>query len=308
MKKPKSAIHVVDVSNWLHRAYHAGPQLNSPSGYPTGAVKVFLNMVDSLRRKLSPNDCLVFAFDCPRNESWRYELVAEWCESNGRGAEGLYKAGRKDDPEKRESLSKQMKLVYELLDTAGFCLLAQECSEADDILGTIARRFHKNYNVHLHTRDKDGAAMLVYRNVHIEHPAADRSPARTLSGSEDCVKVYGVRPSQIVDYLTLMGDSADNIPGVPGIGEQTAVKILTQFDSISNFMSMEKECARYKSFRDSNFPMPIALMQELITLNTRVAGVPTQAKALRRKPITQKRTDALLRLKRKYAFSTLFGA
>ena len=303
-----TAIHVIDVSNWLHRAYHAGPQLTSPSGYPTGAVKVFLNMVDSLRRKLSPNDYLVFAFDCPRDKSWRYELVQDWCKTNRVGSDGLYKAGRKDDPEKRESLSKQMKLVRTLLDAAGFCLLVQDASEADDILATIARRFHHVCNVHLHTRDKDCASMLVYPNVCVEHPAADRSPARTLAGSEDCVKVYGVRPEQIVDFLTLMGDKADNIPGVPGVGEQTAVKILTAFDSIANFMSQEKECSRYKSFRDKNFPMPIELMQELITLNTRVAGVPTQLKKLARKPITQKRTDELLRLKRKYAFSSLFGA
>lgn len=304
----RHAIHVIDVSNWLHRAYHAGPQLSSPDGYPTGAVKVFLNMVDALRRKIGPNDYLVFAFDCARDMSWRYELVQDWCKLNRLGDEGLYKAGRKDDPEKRDSLSKQMKLVHKLLDVAGFCILWHSNSEADDILATIARRFHTHYDIHLHTRDKDCASMLVYPNVFIEHPAADKSPARTLRGSEDCVKVYGVRPSQIVDYLTLMGDKADNIPGVPGIGDQTAVKILTAFDSIANFLSQEKEVARYKSFRDQNFPMPISLMQELITLNTRVAGVPRNVCGLRRKHITEDRANELLRMKRKYAFSSLFGA
>ena len=304
----RQAIHVIDVSNWLHRAYHAGPQLTAPCGYPTGAVKVFLNMVDSLRHKLGPNDYLVFAFDCARDMSWRYELVQDWCKANHVGADGLYKAGRKDDPEKRDSLLKQMRLVHKLLDVAGFCLLWHATSEADDILATIARRFHQQYNIHLHTRDKDAAALLVYPNVCIEHPAADKSPARTLSGSEDCVKVYGVRPNQIVDYLTLMGDKADNIPGVPGIGDQTAIKILTSFDSIENFMAQEKEAARYKSFRDKNFPMPISLMQELITLNTRVAGVPLSVSGLRRKRITEERTKELLRMKRKYAFSSLFGA
>lgn len=311
-------LHVIDVSNWIHRAYHVAPPLTAENGYPTGAVKVFISMVESLVGKLREDrertgdiHVVAFAADAPRTRTWRYAMVRDWAEANSLGSDFLYKAKRKTDREKDDSLRQQIKLAFEMLECSGFPILLNDTAEADDILGTVARTFRrkKNVIVHIHTRDKDCAQLLTYPNVWIEHPSTGgREKARTLKNAEDCLAVYGVRPEHIVDFLTMLGDASDNIPGIPGIGDKKAIDTIDEYGSLAAALADPKFVKRFKSLRENELIMPIDMMSELITLDVKVEGVPKKLQEYARAKITPKRSKAMRTLKDKYQFNSLFGA
>ena len=195
---------LVDGSSYLYRAFHALPPLTTSKGLPTGAVKGVLNMLKSLRKQY-PDSPFAVVFDA-KGGTFRDDMYAE------------YKANRPSMP---DDMRVQIEPLHQSVIALGFPLLCVEGVEADDVIGTLARSSAAaNRPVVISTGDKDMAQLV---DGHI-------TLVNTMTGSSmdiDGVKEkFGVAPEQIIDYLALMGDSSDNIPGVPGIGPKTASGLL----------------------------------------------------------------------------------
>lgn len=195
---------LVDGSSYLYRAFHALPPLTTSKGLPTGAVKGVLNMLRSLRRQY-PDSPFAVVFDA-KGGTFRDELFAD------------YKANR---PAMPDELRLQVEPLHASVRALGLPLLCVEGVEADDVIGTLARQSAaEGRDVVISTGDKD-MAQLVCPHVTL---------VNTMTGSVydiDGVKgKFGVGPELIIDYLALMGDKVDNIPGVPGVGEKTALGLL----------------------------------------------------------------------------------
>jgi len=201
---------LVDGSSWLFRAFHALPPLNSPEGLPTGAVYGLGNMLRRLMKDYAPEHlCVVFD---PKGDTFRTELYP------------AYKGTRSATP---EDLLAQFPLVLELLRGLGIPVLTIDGFEADDVIGTLTRQACAiGRPVLIVTSDKDMAQLVddcvhlldTMKNVRLD-PAGVREK-------------FGVPPERIIDYLTLMGDSVDNIPGVPGCGPKTAAKWLAEYGTL----------------------------------------------------------------------------
>ncbi|SUD66554.1 DNA polymerase I [Pseudomonas putida] len=196
---------LVDGSSYLYRAFHALPPLTTSKGMPTGAVKGVLNMLKSLRKQY-PDSLFAVVFDA-KGGTFRDAMFAE------------YKANRPSMP---DDLRVQVEPLHASVKALGYPLLCVEGVEADDVIGTLARSSAaKGRPVIISTGDKD-MAQLVDGHVTL---------VNTMTGSVlDVAGVhekFGVGPEQIIDFLALMGDKVDNIPGVPGVGEKTAVGLLT---------------------------------------------------------------------------------
>ncbi|RMQ99780.1 DNA polymerase I [Pseudomonas savastanoi pv. glycinea] len=195
---------LVDGSSYLYRAFHALPPLATSKGLPTGAVKGVLNMLKSLRRQY-PDSPFAVVFDA-KGGTFRDDLYAE------------YKANRPSMP---DDLRVQIDLLHACVKGLGYPLLCVDGVEADDVIGTLARSSAAaDRPVIISTGDKDMAQLV---DGHI-------TLVNTMTGSvQDVAGVkekFGVGPEHIIDYLALMGDKVDNIPGVPGVGEKTAVGLL----------------------------------------------------------------------------------
>lgn len=196
---------LVDGSSYLYRAFHALPPLTTSKGMPTGAVKGVLNMLKSLRKQY-PDSLFAVVFDA-KGGTFRDAMFAE------------YKANRPSMP---EDLRVQVEPLHASVRALGYPLLCVEGVEADDVIGTLARSSAtQGRPVIISTGDKD-MAQLVDGHVTL---------VNTMTGSVlDIAGVhekFGVGPEHIIDFLALMGDKVDNIPGVPGVGEKTAVGLLT---------------------------------------------------------------------------------
>ncbi|MGE8069701.1 DNA polymerase I [Pseudomonas sp. NPDC089569] len=195
---------LVDGSSYLYRAFHALPPLTTSKGLPTGAVKGVLNMLKSLRKQY-PDSPFAVVFDA-KGGTFRDDMYAE------------YKANRPSMP---DDMRVQIEPLHQSVIALGFPLLCVEGVEADDVIGTLARSSAAaNRPVIISTGDKDMAQLV---DGHI-------TLVNTMTGSsmdvEGVKEKFGVAPEQIIDYLALMGDSSDNIPGVPGIGPKTASGLL----------------------------------------------------------------------------------
>ncbi|HEY0288304.1 MAG TPA: DNA polymerase I [Pseudomonas sp.] len=195
---------LVDGSSYLYRAFHALPPLATSKGLPTGAVKGVLNMLKSLRRQY-PQSPFAVVFDA-KGGTFRDEMFAE------------YKANRPSMP---DDMRVQVDLLHACVKGLGYPLLCVEGVEADDVIGTLARSSAAaDRPVIISTGDKDMAQLV---DGHI-------TLVNTMTGSVlDVAGVkekFGVGPEHIIDYLALMGDKVDNIPGVPGVGEKTAAGLL----------------------------------------------------------------------------------
>lgn len=196
---------LVDGSSYLYRAFHALPPLTTSKGMPTGAVKGVLNMLKSLRKQY-PDSLFAVVFDA-KGGTFRDAMFAE------------YKANRPSMP---DDLRVQIEPLHASVRALGYPLLCVEGVEADDVIGTLARSSAAlNRPVIISTGDKDMAQLV---DGHI-------TLVNTMTGSVlDVAGVhekFGVGPEHIIDFLALMGDKVDNIPGVPGVGEKTAVGLLT---------------------------------------------------------------------------------
>ena len=202
---------LVDGSSYLYRAFHAFPPLTNSAGEPTGAMYGVLNMLKSLISQVQPSHIAV-VFDA-KGKTFRDEMFEQ------------YKSHRPPMP---DDLCKQIQPLHDIIRALGIPLLVIEGVEADDVIGTLAVAASKaNQKVLISTGDKD-MAQLVDDNIMLINTMNN-----TLLDRDAVIEKYGIPPELIIDYLALMGDSADNIPGVAGVGEKTALGLLQGIGSMA---------------------------------------------------------------------------
>jgi DNA polymerase-1 len=205
---------LIDGSSYLYRAFHALPPLANSKGEPTGAVLGVLNMLTKLMKQHAPA-LIAVVFDAP-GKTFRDELFAE------------YKSHRPPMP---DDLRSQVSPLLEAVEALGLPLLRIQGVEADDVIGTLARRASaQGLRVVISTGDKD-MAQLVDDRITLVNTMTDTSLDRAGVKAK-----FDVFPEQIIDYLALVGDTSDNIPGVPKVGPKTAAKWLAQYTTLDNLL------------------------------------------------------------------------
>jgi DNA polymerase-1 len=211
----RNKLILVDGSSFLFRAFHAVPQLTNAKGEPTNAIYGVSNM---LRKLINDHKTAYFSvvFDAPGN-NFRHELYDQ------------YKAHRPPMP---DELRVQIKPLHELIKSLGLPLIIEEGVEADDVLGSLAvNAANQGFQVIISTGDKD-MAQLVSEQITLEN-----SMTNTTLDIKGVEEKFGVKPEQIIDYLALMGDTVDNIPGVPKVGPKTAAKWLQEYGNLENLIA-----------------------------------------------------------------------
>ncbi len=210
---------IVDGSSYLYRAFHALPALTNSKGFPTGAIHGVVSMLRNLFDEYEP-DYYAVVFD-PKGKTLRDDYFPE------------YKANRPSMP---DELRSQIEPIHNLVRALGYPLVVIDKVEADDVIGTLARAgAAQGLEVVISTGDKD-MAQLVNDQIRLVN-TMDRS----VLDPTGVMKKFGVRPDQIIDYLTLMGDKVDNIPGIDKVGPKTAVKWLGKYDTLENLVENADE-------------------------------------------------------------------
>ena len=221
MNSASKKIFLLDAFALIFRAHYAfinNPRVNS-KGLNTSAIFGFTNTLLEIIRKEKPTH-LVVVFDTPEDTVRHIEFEA-------------YKANREEMP---DDLAQQIPFIYSLLEAFNIPWIAKPGYEADDVVGTIAKSAEKKgYEVYMMTPDKD-YGQLVEENIKIYKPGRGGEKAEVLGVKEVCEKWGISHVHQLIDVLGLMGDKVDNIPGIPGIGEKTAVKLINEFGSIENLL------------------------------------------------------------------------
>ena len=218
--------YLLDAYALIYRAYYGlirSPRINS-KGQNTSAIFGFLTTLNEVLQKEQP-DLLAIGFD-PAGHTFRHELFPE------------YKAQREATP---EDIKKAVPIIKDLIKAYRIPILEVPGFEADDVIGTMAKAaVRKGYEVRMITPDKD-YAQLVEPNLLMQRPGHGNAPWEILGPQEVCEK-YGLQsPLQVIDYLALMGDAADNIPGCPGVGPKTATTLLQQFGSCEDIIAHSSE-------------------------------------------------------------------
>ena len=215
----KKPLVLVDGSSYLYRAFHALPPLTTSKGQPTGAIKGVLNMLIRLRKDYEPEHMAV-VFDA-KGKTFRDDLYAD------------YKANRPPMP---DDLRAQIEPLHNAIRLMGLPLLIIDGVEADDVIGTLCRQAgEQGIDTIVSTGDKD-MAQLVNDHVTLINTMTDSK-----MDYDGVVEKFGITPEQIIDYLALVGDSVDNIPGVPKCGPKTAVKWLKEYNSLDQLMAHADE-------------------------------------------------------------------
>ena len=248
-KSTQKPLVLVDGSSYLFRAYFALPPLTNSKGRPTGAIYGVVSMLKRLVTDYQPEHVAV-VFD-PKGKSFRNDLYSE------------YKANRATMP---NELREQIQPLFEIIEALGFPLIIKEGFEADDVIATLTRQAEQqDMDVLISTGDKD-LAQLVNDRVTLINTMNNR-----LLDPTGVKEKFGVSPEQIVDYLTLVGDSSDNIPGVPKVGPKTAAKWLQQYDSLDNLVKHANEITGKvgEYLRDNLKTLPVT--RQLVTLISDVA-------------------------------------
>jgi DNA polymerase-1 len=240
----KQTLVLVDGSYYLFRAYHAMPAFTNSAGEPTGAIYGVINMIHKLLQDYQP-DYFAVVFDA-KGKNFRNDWYPE------------YKAHRPPTP---EDLTCQIEPLHEIIRAEGFPLLIVNNVEADDVIATLAREAERNnIKTIISTGDKD-LAQIVNHDIHLINTMTN-----TLLDPPAVLEKYGVPPEQIIDYLTLVGDSADNVPGVPKVGPKTAAKWLHEYGSLDEVIrNADKIGGKIgETLRDSIAILPLS--KKLVTL------------------------------------------
>ena len=215
MSKPRPSLYLVDAMSNIHRAYHAISRLSTSSGQPTNAVYGFVTMLRKMIREHEP-EALAVAFDLP-GKTVRHQAYE------------AYKANRRA---MEDDLATQIPLVRQVCEAYQVPVLEMPGYEADDVIGSLAAQaVSRGYDAVIVTADKD-MLQLVGPHVRVYHTGKER-----FLDESGVKEFFGVGPSQVVDVLALMGDSSDNIPGVPRVGEVTARKWISEYGSLDNLLA-----------------------------------------------------------------------
>lgn len=246
MSKP--TLYLIDGSSYIFRAYYAVRNLSTSTGFPTNAVYGFTSMLFKFLKDYKP-DYLGIVFDS-KGDTFRNKIYPE------------YKANRTEPP---EDLKPQFPKIFDMVKAFSIPMIQLEGFEADDLMGTIAAVNEKEgVNTVLVTGDKD-FCQLVSEKITLLDTMKNKE-----THIEDVVKKYGVGPEQIIDFQALMGDSIDNIPGVKGVGEKTASKLISEFGTMENlYQSLSEVKPRYEKLLSENKESAF-LSRELVTIKTDV--------------------------------------
>lgn len=267
---------LIDGSSYLFRAFHALPPLTTSKGQPTGAVKGVISMIRRLQHDY-PGSTLVAVFDA-KGKTFRHDMYEQ------------YKANRPPMP---DELASQIEPIFAIVRAMGLPLLIEKGVEADDVIGTLAyQATHSGCEAIISTGDKDMAQLVS------EHVTLINTMTGTTMDQAGVKEKFGVTPEQIVDYLALVGDTSDNIPGVSKCGPKTAVKWLQEYQSITNLLANANQIKGKigECLREAVQQLPLS--KELATIRTSVPLEHTLENTRMREPDR----DALLALYREYEF------
>jgi len=207
-------LYIIDANAYVHRAYHALPPLTNSKGEMVNAVYGFIRMILKLLKQEKP-EYLIVAFDYPAR-TFRHDKYPE------------YKATRKEID---DALKHQMPLAREAANALNLSVVEKQGFEADDIIATLARQARKDKaEVVIVSGDKD-ARQLVENGITVWDEAKNIS-----YNTDKVIEKYGIEPKQLVDMFALMGDASDNVPGIKGVGEKTATKLVKEFGSVENLL------------------------------------------------------------------------
>ena len=224
MAKPEStadtdSVILIDGSSYVYRAYHALPPLTTSSGHPTGAVRGVTTMVMRILED-HPNSPIGMIFDA-KGDTFRHEMYEE------------YKANRPPMP---DDLRPQIQPIYDIVEALGIKIFVVDNVEADDVIGTLAKEAEeKGIPTVISTGDKD-LAQLVTKNIKLVNTMTNE-----VLDQKGVEKKFGVLPDQIIDYLALVGDTSDNIPGVNKVGPKTAVNWLSKYGTVESIIEKSDE-------------------------------------------------------------------
>ena len=242
----KKTLVLVDGSYYLFRAYHAMPAFTNSAGEPSGAIFGVVNMIHKLLNNYNP-DYFAVVFDA-KGKNFRNDIYPD------------YKAHRPPMP---DELSSQIAPLHEIIQAEGFPLLIIDKVEADDVIATLAKSAEKSgINTIISTGDKD-LAQIVNKNIALINTMTNK-----LLDPEGVIEKYGVPPDRIIDYLTLVGDSVDNVPGVPSVGPKTAAKWIKEYGSLDEIINHADQIGGKvgENFRASLDQLELS--KELVTLRT----------------------------------------
>ncbi len=276
----RKTLYLIDGSAYIYRAFFALPALNNSKGLQTNAVYGFMTTLLKILRERQP-DGIVVAFD-EKGPTLRHQAFKE------------YKAQRPPMP---EGMSAQIPYIHRAVEALNIPAVKQAGYEADDLIGTLAHQAERGgYDVVIVTGDKD-MLQLVTPHVRIYDPVKDK-----WSGEAECVAKFGVEPARVVEIMGLMGDATDNIPGVKGIGEKTAMKLISQFGTIEELLRRVEEVTppRVKALVAEQ-AANARLSRKLATIDIH-SPIAFEPEAYHVKPPHQ---DQLLELLRELEFTTL---
>jgi DNA polymerase-1 len=243
---PDKTLVLVDGSYYLFRAYHAMPAFTNSAGEPTGAIFGVVNMIHKLLDEYRP-DYFAVVFDA-KGKNFRNEIYPD------------YKAHRPPMP---DELVCQIEPLHEIIRAEGFPLLIMDNVEADDVIATLAKSAaEKGIKTIISTGDKD-LAQIVENKIHLINTMNNK-----LLDPEGVKEKFGVKPGQIIDYLSLVGDSVDNVPGVPKVGRKTAAKWISEFGSVDALVQNADNIKGKvgENLRASIDQIPVS--RQLVTLKT----------------------------------------
>ena len=272
--EPHKPVFLLDAMSFIFRAYHAMQRqrpMSTRTGVPTAATFVFVNMINKLRRDFQP-EFFAAVFDVSgavfRDERARsMATVRKWNIKTQTFDEidyAGYKANRTEMP---PDLAQQLPFIRRALEAFRIPILQSEGFEADDVIGTLARQAaEQDHDVFVVSNDKD-MLQLVTGRVKVLNPVKDN----LILDRDKVVEVLGVAPEQVIDVMALRGDSIDNIPGAPGIGDKGSVELIQQFGSVENVLEHAAEVKR-KTYRESleNNRESVLLSKELVTIHCEV--------------------------------------
>lgn len=319
MAKKQKELHGIDSNNWVNRAFHSNPAWESATngkGQTTGGIKIFVGMLNKLLNANGMKNHYALVWDNKRESTFRWKWQRAWMDRGTNEAKAFkhnylregksadYKGNRGGgDPEKELALRSQTKYCYEIAQALGFTCLREPGYEADDLAGSLKQV--KGAHLYLHTRDKD-YNQLVGDMCTVINPEQANSPLKTWT-PDTLMAEFGLTPYQFLEYLMLMGDSADNIMGVPGIGSKTALKLLHEFESVNNIIEAapnQKAKAQYwRCLRSDEgyIKPPFNLTRRLVTIDTE-AKIPTKLKDYK---LTPPDIPKLKKLKKKLKLADL---
>jgi len=237
-------IAIADISGLFHRSYHALPKFKNSKGLETGMLLGFMNFILGLNKDIKA-DRIIFALDASK-KSFRHEFYP------------AYKANR---PPTDEALKEQIKIATKWISQMGFCVAFRENYEADDIIASLVKQYKDEHDIIIFSQDKD-LNQLVEKRVRIFD-----SVKQSFMDTRSCFEKFKVYPSQFIDYQAIIGDSADNIKGIKGVGKRTAPQLLNTFASLDgiydNIEKLQlKDREKFLISKDNAY-----LSKRLVTLN-----------------------------------------